>query len=226
MKITRVEAFQIETPRYYGKISGHAIVKIYVENGLVGLGEASDSRAANLSSLTKRYNQLLVGCDTIRIVEINEMLRQENFGSTISNAHLVLAIDLALYDLNGKAQGVPACMLLGGWKGACTIFNVACVASGPIYVRRLFALAEAAGLECLIGTDQESTLGTSAQVPVGVSMPNLNLPCDPMGPVLYTTSPAKKRIHAEGSYLYPPEGPGLGIELDEDKMKQMTIVSA
>ena len=57
-------------------------------------------------------------------------------------------------------------------------------------------------------------------------MPNLNLPCDPMGPVLYTTSPAKKRIRAEGSYLYPPEGPGLGIELDEDKMKQMTIVSA
>ncbi|HHZ90636.1 TPA: hypothetical protein EYN65_08935 [Candidatus Poribacteria bacterium] len=358
MKITRVEAFQIETPRYYGKISGHVIVKIYVENGLVGLGEASDSRAANLSSLTKRYNQLLVGCDATRIVEINEMLRQENFGSTISNAHLVSAIDLALYDLNGKAQGVPAYMLLGGkvrdriyccypifgwqvqenfeqsasylqrlvnlghhlfryyvsgnkelddlfltemksrygeqiqlkqldfsgrftdWEtalsyaddirhhapyhfeqpsrdlqvcveftkrvdypvslhigslpygyqviqqGACTIFNVACVASGPTYVRRLFALAEAAGLECLIGTDQESTLGTSAQVHVGVSMPNLNLPCDPMGPVLYTTSPAKKRIRAEGSYLYPPEGPGLGIELDEDKMKQMTIVSA
>ena len=86
--------------------------------------------------------------------------------------------------------------------------------------------AEAAGLRCLIGTDQESTMGTAAQIHVGVSMPNLPLPCDPMGPVLYMASPAKARIRAEGSYLYPPEGAGLGVELDENKLKELTIASA
>ena len=111
-------------------------------------------------------------------------------------------------------------------RGACTVFNVACVAGGPTHIRRLFALAEAAGLECLIGTDQESTLGTAAQIHVGVSMPNLSLPCDPMGPVLYTASPAKERIRAEASHLYPPEGPGLGVELDEGKLKALTVASA
>ena len=93
-------------------------------------------------------------------------------------------------------------------------------------MRRLFALAEAAGIKCFIGTDQESTLGTAAQVHLGVAMPNLDLPCDPMGPVLYTASPARKRIRAEGSYLYPPEESGLGIELDEDKMQELTVASA
>ena len=358
MKITKIETFQIQTPRYYGHISGHVIVKVYVDGGPVGLGEASDSKADDLGAVTKRYNDLLVGRDATCITEINEFLRAQNFGSTVSNPHLASAIDLALYDLNGKAQGVPAYQMLGGkmrdsvyccypifgwqvkedfektagylqrlidlghhlfryyisgdsalddrfltemksrfseriklkqldcsgrfndWetalryadvlrhhtpyhfeqpsrdlqvcveftkrmdlpvslhvgslgygyeaaeRGACTVFNVACVAGGPTHIRRLFALAEAAGIECLIGTDQESTLGTAAQIHVGVSMPNLSLPCDPMGPVLYTASPAKERIRAEASHLYPPEGPGLGVELDEEKLRALTVASA
>jgi len=358
MKIAKIETFQIETPRYYGHMSGHVIIKVHVDDGPVGLGEASDSRAEDLGIIAKRYNELLVGRDPTQITDINELLRTQIFGSTVSDRHLASAIDLALYDLNGKAQGVPAYVLLGGkvrdrlyccypifgwqvkedfeqaagylkrlvdlghhlfryyvsgdsalddrfltemksrfgeairlksldfsgrfedWetavrylgvlrhhdpyhceqpsrnlrvcaeftkrvdlpvslhiggldqgyeaaeRGACTAFNVACVSGGPTHIRRLFALAEAAGIRCFIGTDQESTLGTSAQILVGITMPNLGFPCDPMGPILYTTSPARERIRAEGSYLYPPEGPGLGVELDDEKMKALTIAAA
>ena len=45
MKITKVETLQIETPRYYGHVSGHVIVKVHVDDGPIRLGEASDSRA-------------------------------------------------------------------------------------------------------------------------------------------------------------------------------------
>ena len=45
MKITRIEVFQIETPRYYGYISGHVVFKVHTDEGLAGLGEGSDSRA-------------------------------------------------------------------------------------------------------------------------------------------------------------------------------------
>ena len=41
-------------------------------------------------------------------------MRAQDFGSTVSNSHLTAAIDIALYDLNGKAQGVPAHNLMGG----------------------------------------------------------------------------------------------------------------
>ena len=358
MKITKIEAHQIETPRYYGQISGHVIVKVHVDDGPIGLGEASDSRADDLAAVVKQYNDLLTGRDATHIIEINEHLRAHDFKSTVSNNHLVSAIDLALYDLNGKKQGVPAHQLLGGkvrdkiyccyptwgwhvredlektasylqrlvdhghhlfryyvsgdsaldnkfltemksrfgddirlkqidfsgrfkdWetalryadvlrhhnpfhfeqpsrdvrvnaeftrrmdlhvslhtnnlqlgleyidRGACTAFNLCCVNCGPTYIRRLYALAESASIKTIIGTDQESTLGIAGQLHLGASVPNLDLPCDPMGPMLYTKSPAKERIHAEGSYLTVPDGPGLGVELDEDKLAQLTIASA
>ena len=111
-------------------------------------------------------------------------------------------------------------------RGACTAFNLCNVFCGPTYIRRLYALAESAGIYCTIGTDQESTLGTAGQLHLGASMPNLSLPCDPMGPMLYTASPAKERIHAEGSFLTVPDGPGLGVELDDEKMAAITVASA
>lgn len=366
MKITKVEAFQILTPRYYQEHpvkgseppTGHVIIKLYVDDGLVGLGEAPDSMADDLGAITKRYSELLIGRDATRITEINELLRAQDFESTVGNAHLTAAIDLALYDLNGKMQGVPAHALMGGkvresvyfcypiigehlsegfernasylqrlvdlghhlfrfyisgdaekddrfltemknrfgdkirlksidlignfpdwetplryanvlrhhepynfeqpsndmkvsaefvkrmdvpvsmhiWnlehgyeaieRGACTVLNLAWIWFGPTYVRRMFALAEAAGFKTLLSTDQDSTVGTAGAVHLGVSVPNLDLPSDPAGPLLYTASPAKERIRAEGSHLYPPEGPGLGIELDNDKMRELTVASA
>ena len=39
MKITKVETIQIETPRFYGHISGHVLVKVHVDDGPVGWGE-------------------------------------------------------------------------------------------------------------------------------------------------------------------------------------------
>ena len=61
MKITRIEAIQIETPRYYGHISGHVLMKVHVDDGPIGWGEASDSRAEDLAAVVQQYNQLLVG---------------------------------------------------------------------------------------------------------------------------------------------------------------------
>lgn len=358
MKITKVETFQIATQRYYGHLSGHVLVKVFVDDGPIGWGEASDSRAEDLAAIARQYNEMLVGLDPSSITEINELLLGHAFNSSVTDLHLASAIDMALYDLNGKFLGVPAYRLLGGkmreklyccypifgwqvkeslphamsyiqrlfdlghhlfryyvsgdsklddyflsevkyryndqlklksidfsgrftdWetalryadvlrhhepyhfeqpsysmrvsaefvrrvdlpvschinslalgmeaieRRACTAFNVACVCGGPTHIRRLFALAEAAGLRCLIGTDQESTLGTSAQVSVGIAMPNTNLPCDPMGPLLYTESPAVQRVRARGSYLYPFEGAGLGVVIDEYKLSTLTTMEA
>ena len=78
-------------------------------------------------------------------------------------------------------------------------------------------------MKCFIGTDQESTLGIAGQLHLAASVPNLDLPIDPAGPVLYLDSPAKERIRAEGSYMYLPEGPGLGVELDDAELRKLAV---
>jgi galactarate dehydratase (D-threo-forming) len=358
VKIQKIEVIQIETPRFYGYVSGHVLVKIHVQDGPIGWGEASDMRTDDVPALAAALNEQLIGRDARQIVEINEFMCSRSWPTSISHRHLVSAIDLGLYDLNGKVQGVPVYQMLGGkvrdklyccypifgwqvredfeqaasylqrlvdlghhlfrfyvsgdaelddrfltemksrhgdalklksidfsgrfkdWElairygaalrhhdpfhfeqpsrdmrvsaqftkrvdlpvtwhidtlqqayeaadtGACTAYNVACVAYGPTNIKKILALGEGAGMKCLIGTDQESTLGMSAQVAVGISSTQISLPCDPMGPVLYNTSPAKERVKAEGSYLTPFEGPGLGVEIDEAKLVEMTVASA
>ena len=92
MKIIKVETIQIETPRFYGHISGHVLVKVHVDDGPVGWGEASDNRTEDLGAIAKQYNDLLVGKDAGNITEINELLSAQAFHSTVSDRHLVSAI--------------------------------------------------------------------------------------------------------------------------------------
>ena len=42
MKITRIELFPVQTPRETGSISPHIIVKMYTDEGIMGIGEMSD----------------------------------------------------------------------------------------------------------------------------------------------------------------------------------------
>jgi len=87
---------------------------------------------------------------------------------------------------------------------------------GPTYALGVVAAAEAAGLDVLIGTDQEASIGTSAAAHLAAAMPRLPYPGDPVGPVLYTTDVVRERPRYEDGYLIVPDGPGLGMELEEE----------
>ncbi len=103
--------------------------------------------------------------------------------------------------------------------GAVDIFNVALCALGGIYqARKVYALAEATGLACLIGTTQELSIGTAGQAHLGAAMPNLHFPADPTGPLLYLDDVVRNRVRYEQGYLIVPSGSGLGMELDHDQL--------
>lgn len=105
---------------------------------------------------------------------------------------------------------------------AVDIFNISLVSMGGIYqARKVFALAEAAGIGCLIGTTQELSIGTAAQAHLGAAMPNLTHPCDPTGPLLYLEDVAQVRVQYELGHLIVPQGIGLGISLDEGKLAEL-----
>jgi L-alanine-DL-glutamate epimerase-like enolase superfamily enzyme len=90
---------------------------------------------------------------------------------------------------------------------------------------RLIALAESARASVLIGTTQELSLGTAAAAHLAAVARVLDYPADNTGPRLYTQDVVKAPVQYENSHLLVPEGPGLGVEVDEEKLARMTADS-
>jgi len=156
MRITRIETFQIETPRYYGYVSGHVII-----NRL-------KLKSIDLSHRFKDWESGVRYADALRH---HDPFHFEGPSHSMRiNAEFTRRMDLPVSEhIHSFEQGHEAVE-----RGSCTIFNVACITYGPTYIRRLFSLAECTGLKCLIGTDQESTLGSAAQLSVAVTVPDLD----------------------------------------------------
>jgi len=105
---------------------------------------------------------------------------------------------------------------------AVDILNIAVCARGIRRARNLFATAEALGLKTLIGTTQELSIGTAAQAHLAASVANLEFPGDAAGAQLYVDDVVSDRVHYRAGHLVVPGGPGLGMELDREKLEALT----
>ncbi|MGH2405536.1 MAG: mandelate racemase/muconate lactonizing enzyme family protein, partial [bacterium] len=103
----------------YSPTINTVIVKITVDNGLVGFGEAKApvTPEATREVVRDLLAPLLLGADPLDI----DVLWERMYGAMRLRAHLsgflleaISGVDLALWDLAGKALGLPACKLLGG----------------------------------------------------------------------------------------------------------------
>jgi len=105
--------------------------------------------------------------------------------------------------------------------GAVDIFNITHQSGGMWGAARLFALADAAGLQCLISTTQEMSIGTAAVAHLGASVPILHYPGDAVGPLLYVDDVVVESLRFDGARLIIPDGPGLGVVLDPDRLEAL-----
>lgn len=92
-------------------------LKIVTDDGLVGLGDATlnGRELAVAAYLTEHVAPWLEGRDARRIEDIWQMLYRGAYwrrGPVTMTA--IAAVDMALWDLKGKALGVPVYQLLGG----------------------------------------------------------------------------------------------------------------
>ncbi len=104
---------------------------------------------------------------------------------------------------------------------AVDVFNITIQSGGIYQAKKLFDLAEAAGLKCLISTTQEMSIGTAATAHLGAVVPQLHYAGDPVGPILYTEDVVKSPIRYDGTRLVVPNGPGLGVTLDQERLDRL-----
>jgi muconate cycloisomerase len=88
---------------------------------------------------------------------------------------------------------------------------------------RIFDMAEAAGLQCTIGSMPELGIGTAACAHLGVAVRTLSEPADVCGSTYYAESLVRERLDVRDGTVGPPEGPGLGVTLDEERVKAVRI---
>ena len=92
------------------------LLKIETDQGISGWGESGLSgREKAVAGAIEHYREFLIGQDAMQIGRIwQEMYRSQYFeGGRVLQA-AISAIDIALYDIKGKALGVPVYELLGG----------------------------------------------------------------------------------------------------------------
>ena len=95
--------------------SVHTLVAVHTDAGLVGLGSCFTS-AALVHAALEELRPLCVGETALEPERLSEKLHQTTFwmGRGGAITHAISGIDLALWDLLGKATGQPVGRLLGG----------------------------------------------------------------------------------------------------------------
>ncbi len=91
-------------------------VKIETDSGIYGWGEASlQEKDAGVIAELKSFKKFLIGQDPLRIEHIwTSLHRRVTWTGGPVTMSAISAIDLALWDIKGKAFGVPVYELLGG----------------------------------------------------------------------------------------------------------------
>ena len=111
MKITKAEVIVTSPDRNF------VTLKLTTDDGLTGLGDATlnGRELAVVSYLKDHVVPLLIGSDARRIEDTWQFLYRSAYwrrGPVTMAA--IAAVDMALWDIKGKAAGMPVYQLLGG----------------------------------------------------------------------------------------------------------------
>jgi len=108
MKITKLTTYRIP-PRWM-------LLKIETDEGIIGWGEpVIEGRARTVETAVQEFAPYLIGQDPARINDLWQVMYRGGFyrgGAILMSA--MAGIDQALWDIKGKALGVPIYQLLGG----------------------------------------------------------------------------------------------------------------
>ena len=110
LKITEIRTAEV-------RVHGYQVhVRVYTDQGIIGQGEATDA-ATGAVPLIRSFARFLVGQDPLNIEAAFERIRTSGVFAGAQGGQYTTAltgVEIALWDIAGKALGVPVYQLLGG----------------------------------------------------------------------------------------------------------------
>ncbi|MBD0270754.1 MAG: mandelate racemase [Acetobacteraceae bacterium] len=91
---------------------------------------------------------------------------------------------------------------------------------GMLNLRKVAAVAEAAGIGLYGGCLLESSVGAAAHLQSFAGLRELAWGCEHFGPQILTDDLVTEPLRFEDFHVHLPAGPGIGVTLDQDKLRR------
>jgi L-alanine-DL-glutamate epimerase-like enolase superfamily enzyme len=109
-------------------------------------------------------------------------------------------------------------------KKAADFISIKIVKSGGILAaRRIAALANCAGIRCYLGSQVETSIGTTAGLHYALSANCFDYGGEIYGPAFWQKDITKRSVKILGGDIYPSQEPGLGVELDFETIREFAV---
>jgi galactonate dehydratase len=110
LKITEIRTAEV-------RVHGYQVhVRVYTDGGIIGQGETTDAASGNVA-IIRSFSRMLIGQDPLNVEAAFERIRTAGVFAGAQSGQYVTAltgVETALWDIAGKALGVPVYQLLGG----------------------------------------------------------------------------------------------------------------
>jgi muconate cycloisomerase len=111
--------------------------------------------------------------------------------------------------------------------GAADVFSIYVGKAGGIGPAKTIAdFARKAGLKCTVGSNLELGVGSAAMIHLAIASDGINgeeYPCDIIGPFYYEDDIVQKPLPIMPGTAKPNDVPGLGVELDDEKIAKYRV---
>jgi L-Ala-D/L-Glu epimerase len=126
MKITDIETIWVSIPYKHSIVSSFrglqegvetVLVRVHTDEGITGIGEVIGCPPFNDvadTMIQRQIKPVLVGEDPLRVEHCTRRMEAVTTFWVPSGAFAVSAVEIALWDIKGKALGAPVFQLLGG----------------------------------------------------------------------------------------------------------------
>lgn len=93
---------------------------------------------------------------------------------------------------------------------------------GLMACQRIIAIARASGIACYGGTFLETSVGTASFMHLIAATPEIDYGNELVGPIWLADDIVQEPVEYKDHRIWVKHGPGLGVELDDDKVRHYT----
>lgn len=239
MKITKIETIPVSIPinpkrairsgRGYHTFSLFLMVKVYTDEGVVGLGEVSctavwsgEDQVTAARIIDAYLAPVLIGQDPTQIERLTHVMRK----TVANNPFTRSAIEMALWDILGKVANLPVYRLLGGAVRDFVTTKYSISGHPPAQAAEIAAWAVEQGFRTMkvkVGIEPEEDVARVAAVRKAIG-PDVRLGVDANGGwsprVAIQTIP---RLYEYNIFFVEQPVPDLDIEWLADVRRQVKV---